>query len=104
MAERCTLQEPRPELDVQQVRISIRLRLGASIGVVITCHCGKRVERDGLHGLCCAKSAGRFSRHAPLNSLIKQTLGSLDLPSTLEPFGLYRRDGKRPDGVTIIPW
>ena len=28
---------------------------------------------------------GRFSRHATLNSLIKQTLGSLDLPSMLEP-------------------
>ena len=104
MAERCTLQEPRPELDVQQVRISIRLRLGASIGVVITCHSGKRVERDGLHGLSCTKSAGRFSRHANFNSLMKQTLRSLDLPSMLEPRGLYRTDGKRPDGVTNIPW
>ena len=38
------------------------------------------------------------------NSLIKQTLGSLDLPSMLEPRGMYRTDGKRPDGVTMIPW
>ena len=29
-----------------------------------------KVERDGLHGLSCTKSAGRFSRHASLNSLI----------------------------------
>ena len=35
----------------------------------------KRVERDGLHGLSCTKSAGRFSRHATLNSLVKHTLG-----------------------------
>ena len=69
-----------------------------------TCHCGKRVEGDGLHGLSCTKSAGRFSRHATLNSLIKQTLGSLDLPSMLQPRGLYRTDGKRPDSVTMIPW
>ena len=41
---------------------------------------------------------------ATLNSLIKETLGSLDLPSKLEPRGLYRTDGKRPDGVTMIPW
>ena len=54
-----------------------------------------RVERDHLHGLSCTKSAGRFSRHATLNSLIKQTLGSLDLPSVLETRGLYRTDGKR---------
>ena len=68
------------------------------------CHCGKRVERDGLHGLPCTKSAGRFSRHATLNALIKQTLGSLDLPSMLKLRGLYQTDGKRPDGVTMIPW
>ena len=68
------------------------------------CHCGKRVERDGLHGLSCTKSAGRFSRHATLNSFIKQTLGSLDLTSMLEPRVLYRTDGKRPDGITMISW
>ena len=73
------------KLDDQQLRISIGLRLGANICVTHTCHCGKRVEQDGLHGLSCTKSAGRFSRHATLNSLIKQTLGSLDLPSVLEP-------------------
>ena len=41
------------------------------------------------------KSAGRFSRHATLISLIKQTLGCLGLPSMLEPRGLYRTDGKQ---------
>ena len=68
------------------------------------CHCCERVEWDSLHGLFCTKSAGRFSRHATLNSLIKQTLGSLDLPSMLEPRGLNPTDSKRPDGVTMIPW
>ena len=92
------------KLDDQQLRISIGLRLGANICVAHTCHCGKRVERDGLHGLSCNKSGGHFSRRATLNSLIKQTLGSLDVPSMLEPRGLYRTDGKRPDGVTMIPW
>ena len=52
----------------------------------------------------CTKSAGRFSGHATLNSLIKQTLGSHDFPSMLEPRGLYRTNGKRPDGVIMIPW
>ena len=92
------------KLDNQQLRISIRLRLGANICVAHTCHCGKRVERDGSHGLSCTKSAGRLSLHATLNSLIKQTLGSLDLPSVLELRGLYQTDGKRTDGVTMIPW
>ena len=39
------------KLDDQQLRISIGLRLGANICVAHTCHCGKRVEQDGLHGL-----------------------------------------------------
>ena len=77
------------KLDNQQLRTSIDLRLGANICVAHTCHCGKRVQRDGLHGLSCTKSAGRFPRHATLNFLIKQTLGSLDLPSILEPRGLF---------------
>ena len=59
------------KLDDQQLRISIGLRLGANICVAHTCHCGKRVERDSLHGLSCTKGAGRFSRHATLNSPIK---------------------------------
>ena len=80
------------KLDDQQLRISIGLPLGANICVAHTCHCGKRVERDGLHGLSCTKSAGRFPRHGTLNSLIRQTLGSLDLRSMLEPRGLYRRE------------
>ena len=93
------------ELDDQQLRISIvGLRLVANICVAQKCHCGKKVERDSLHGLSCTKSASRFSRHAILNSLIKQTLGSFDLPSVLEPRGLYQTDGKRPDEVTMIPW
>ena len=91
------------KLDDQQLRISIGLGLGANICVAHTCHCGKRVERDGLHDLSCTKSAGRFPRHAIFNSLMKQTLGSLDLPSMLEPRGLYRTNGKRPYDVTMIP-
>ena len=26
------------------------------------------------------------------------------MPSFINPRGLYRTDGKRPDGVTMIPW
>ena len=47
---------------------------------------------------------GCFASHATHNSLIKKTLGSLDLPSMLEPRGLYRTVSNRPDGVTMIPW
>ena len=92
------------KFDDQQLQISVGFRLGANICVAHTCHCGKRVERDDLHGLSCTKSADSVSRHATLNSLIRQTLGPLELPSVLDPRGLDRTVGKRPDGVTTIPW
>ena len=93
------------KLDDQQLRISIGFTSRSQhLCCAYTCHCGKRVELDSLHGLSCTKSAGRFSRHATLNSLMKQTLGSLDLPSMLQPRALYRINGKRSDCVTMIPW
>jgi len=27
-----------------------------------------------------------------------------DIPSHLEPNGLLKNDGKRPDGATLVPW
>jgi hypothetical protein len=31
-------------------------------------------------------------------------LSSIHVNSTLEPNGLSRDDGKRPDGMTLVPW
>ena len=45
---------------------------------------------------------GYYSQVMLLSILMKQTLGSFDLPPVLEQRGLYRTDGKRPDGVTRI--
>jgi hypothetical protein len=39
-----------------------------------------------------------------VNDLIKRALVSARIPSVLEPSGIYRSDGKRPDGMTLIPW
>jgi hypothetical protein len=58
----------------------------------------------GTHGLSCFKSSGRFSRHTGINSIINRSLTSIHVNSTLEPKGLSRDDGKRPDGMTLVPW
>ena len=89
------------KLTDQQLRISLSLRLGAKICEKHTCRCGKLVEENGHHGLSCARSAGRFSRHHSLNTLVKQALSSIKVSSILEPNELTRTDGKRPDGVTL---
>ena len=83
------------KLDDQQLRISIGLRLGASICVGHTCHCGKRVERDGLHGLSCTKSAGRFSRVGGNRSKERDRKSELVLRSTYQIFEWDRNNSDR---------
>ena len=39
-----------------------------------------------------------------VNDIIHRSLVSAHVPSRLEPQGLMRSDGKRPDGVTTVPW
>ena len=57
-----------------------------------------------MHALGCRSSKGRLPRHTALNLIIHKALVSANIPSTLEPRGLSRTDGKRPDGLTITPW
>ena len=87
------------KLTDQQLRISLSLRLGVKICEKHTCRRGKLVEENGHHGLSCARSTGRFSRHHNLNTLVKQALSSIKVPSILEPNGLTRSDG-----ITLAPW
>ena len=63
-----------------------------------------RQNGRGLHGLSCRRSVGRHPRHKQLNTIIKQSLASADIPSVLEPQRLSHSDGKRPNGMTIVPW
>ena len=58
----------------------------------------------GMHGLSCRWSEGRHYRHAAINEIICRSLTSVNVPSLLEPSGLFRSDGKRPDRVTVTPW
>ena len=88
----------------EQIRISLGLRLGVPLCEPHFCSCGSEVRADGRHGLSCKKSSGRFPRHSMINDIIKRALTSAGLPFQLEPVGLTRSDGKRADGVTLIPW
>ena len=72
-----------------------------------TCICGKPVEGTATHGLRridCRKSSGRHARHSAVNDIILRALRAAGVPAHLEPTGLSRDDGKRPDGATIVPW
>lgn len=91
-------------LDNNTFRISTALRIGCDICIEHKCICGDIVSNDGTHGLSCSKSAGRHPRHAELNTIIQNALHSAMIPSKKEPPGLFRDDGKRLDGMTLMPW
>ena len=58
----------------------------------------------GTHGLSCKRSGGRIPRHAAANQTIRRALVSRGVPAVLEPIGVCRNDGKRPGGMSMIPW
>ncbi len=91
-------------LDNNSFRISMALRLGCDICIPHKCVCGEMVSEKGHHGLSCKRSAGRQSRHYNLNDTIRRALVSAKVPAILEPTGMCREDGRRPDGMTLIPW
>ena len=80
------------------------LRLGAQICQPHKCICGEWVHSDGHHGLSCKSSAGRIPRHSNVNFLLKKAFTSANYSADLEPLGLSRDDGKRPDGWTTFPY
>ena len=91
-------------MDDEAIRVSVGLRLGAKLCEKHTCQCGSPVEINGRHSLACKKSSGRISRHHLLNDILWRAFNSAGTPSIKEPSGLCRSDGKRPDGLTQIPW
>jgi len=92
-------------MDDNTVRVAVGLRLGSTLGRPHICvHCGAEVDHLATHGLSCKKSEGRHHRHAAINDILHRALSSAKIPSRLEPSGLLRSDGKRPDGVTMVPW
>jgi len=46
----------------------------------------------------------RTSRHHALNDIVARAFASAAIPVAKEPQGLSRADGKRPDGLTMVPW
>ena len=91
-------------LDDEAIRVAVGLRLGTNLCQPHRCPCGTLVDARGTHGLACRRSSGRMARHHHINDIIWRGLTRAGIPSTKEPSGLSRTDGKRPDGLTLIPW
>ncbi|KAI5632514.1 DM DNA binding domain-containing protein [Phthorimaea operculella] len=91
-------------LDGDSLRVAVALRLGCDVCEKHLCICGSMVEANGHHALSCCRCSGRFPRHHALNDILRRALISANIPNVLEPPGLSRMDGKRPDGLTMVPW
>ena len=91
-------------LSDEAIRVAVGLRLGLNICEPHPCPCGAMVTSRRTNGLSCKRSSGRSTRHQQINDAIWRDLKRADVPSTKEPAGLLRGDGKRPDGLTLVPW
>ena len=61
------------------------------------------MDAHGLQAMVRKKAPGKIARHHVLNDIIWQAFGAAGIPAIKEPSGLDRH-GKRPDGLTLIPW
>jgi len=91
---------PSPNLGLrlcnEELRLAVGLRLGVPLVLKHLCVCGSPVSINGFHRLSC--------RHSAINGIIARAFRLAETPVALEPCGLLRGDGKRPDGVTLVPW
>jgi len=91
-------------LDNNAARIAVGLRLGSQLCEEHKCVCGGMVKKDGLHGLSCPNSGGWIYRHDDMNRTFAHAISSAGFPTMLQPPGISRDDGKKPDGMTLTPW
>ena len=91
-------------LSDEAIRIAVGLRLSLHLCEHHICPCGGNVDARGLYGLSCKRSIGRSTRHQQLNDIIWRALKRADISANKEPAGLVRGDGKRADGLTLMPW
>jgi len=84
--------------------VAAGLRLGSNLCVPHVCRCCSQVDARGLYGLTCKLALGRIARHQILSDIVTRALVSAGIPATKELVGLLRSDGKRPDGLTLVPW
>ena len=99
---------PVPSLGTQlcpeELRIAISLRTGSKICENHLCKCKRNADEYGFHLLSCHFNEGRHPRHSAINDIIFRALKSAGIWSMLEPNGLNRGDGRRPDGITVYPF
>jgi len=89
-------------LDDEAVRVAVGARLGLSLCVPHKSSCGAAVDAEARQAMVCKKAPGQMARHQALNDVICRAFISAGIRASKEPAGLCTRDGKRPDGHSLI--
>ncbi|XP_065315245.1 uncharacterized protein LOC135924125 [Gordionus sp. m RMFG-2023] len=93
------------QLTQNELTHAIEIRLNCLVSQPHICAgCSSAVLSNGRHSLHYRSCKGRIFRHNICNSIILRALRSAQIPSILEPSGLFRSDGKCPDWISQIPW
>jgi len=53
--------------------------------------------------MVCKKAPGRVASHRVLDDIILRAYNAADVLAVKEPSGFNRQDGKRPEGLLLIP-
>jgi len=81
------------------VHVAVALRLGCSVCVAHTCHCGSPVDTHGLYGLVCKQAPSMITRHYTVNDVVTRSVTTAGVQLVKEPCGLTRTDGRHLDGL-----
>ena len=84
--------------------MAVGMRLRMNICTPHLCRCGAHADARDTHSLVCKQAPDRGARHLALNDVVARAFASAGFPALKMPAGLNRADGKRPDGITLIPW
>jgi len=63
-----------------------------------------QVDAHSRHNFICKRAPGRTIQHHHLNELTARALSAASINNTKKPQSLCRSDGKRPNGLTLVPW
>ena len=83
----------------QWFNVVLHKNLGLDLGLMISRFGFRLVYVSESTTECCSLLTLGYPQFSD-----RADVGNFDLPSMLELQGLYRTDGERPDGVTMIPW
>ena len=92
------------KLHDEAVRVAVGMRLGMNMCAPRLCRCGAQVDACGTHSLVCKQAPGRGTRHHVLTDVVARAFATAGFSVLKKPAGLSRVDGKRPDGMTLVPW